>query len=302
MANSHHYLEARRLAVGIDGHHLLSDISFRLYPGEMCALIGPSGAGKSTLIKSLLGMIACDGHIRLPDPGQPTAYVPQDDHLHLGLSVEQELDFACQLRLPQLSRPRRQAHVKKIACDVGLGERLSLPIRRLSGGQRKRVSIALELLTQPALLILDEPTSGLDPGMDTQMMQLFARIAASERILLVATHNMQNLECCQLLLLMMQGRMVWFGSPAEALTWFGVDTFEQIFIRLQQRSASEHALHYRQSEQARAVARRLPPGILRQRQQLSASTSSTKETSPPEAKAASAAEILRRLRDQHRSS
>jgi len=297
------YLAVDKLAVAIGNHRLLSNISFRLYPGELCALIGPSGAGKSTLIKSMLGLMEFQGNIRLPQKNTPIAYVPQDDHLHVALRVEQELDYACQLRLPASSEPRRRHHIQKIAQQVGLLERLELPIRQLSGGQRKRVSVALELLTTPDFMILDEPTSGLDPGMDTQMMELFASISQQQKIVMVATHNMQNIERCQNMLLMQQGHVVFFGPPNIALPWFKVREFEDIFIRLQQHTPGEWAQRYQQSAVAQEYARRLPPEIKQAREQRDVKADAPANTiiDEPHAAAAppnAAADVLRKIRNK----
>jgi|UPI0003A81815 ABC-type multidrug transport system ATPase subunit len=300
------YLAVDRLSVAVGDHRLLSNISFRLYPGELCALIGPSGAGKSTLIKSMLGLMDFQGHIRLPQKNTPIAYVPQDDHLHVALRVAQELDYACQLRLPASSVPRRRHHIQTIAQQVGLLERLDLPIRQLSGGQRKRVSVALELLTTPDFMILDEPTSGLDPGMDTQMMELFASIAQQQKIVMVATHNMQNIERCQNMLLMQQGHVVFFGPPKIALPWFKVHEFEDIFIRLQQHTASEWAQRYQQSMVAREYAKRLPPAIkqARKQQHEGRETPASDPHDEPQHAAVpanAAADVLRNIRNKKRS-
>lgn len=253
------YLAVEKLLVQIDGNNLLSQINFRLYPGELCALIGSSGAGKSTLIKSMLGLIDYQaGRIRLPNRHKPIAYVPQDDHLHSALRVDQELDYACQLRLPTLTGRERQLHIKKIIRQVGLGERIGLPIKKLSGGQRKRVSVALELLTKPDFMILDEPTSGLDPGLDAQLMQLFSGVAKQQKIVLVATHNMQNMMLCDNMLIMKQGHIVYFGPPTQALVWFEVQRFEDIFPQLQASSVEKWFHRYIQSSDAKKYAKRVP--------------------------------------------
>jgi ABC-type multidrug transport system ATPase subunit len=225
---------------GVDVHagsfQILHGISMSLQPGELCALIGPSGAGKSTLIKVLLGLRSPSaGRATLaggPVTAVPVGYVPQDDALHGSLRVDQTLAFAAELRLPDASESERQERIARVAEQVGLGERMGLRVRKLSGGQRKRVSVALELLTAPPVLILDEPTSGLDPGLEARMMGLFADLARQGHIVLVATHAMQSLAKCDALAVLVQGRTAWFGTPGGALDYFEVRTFAGIFEAL----------------------------------------------------------------------
>ncbi|MDQ6963224.1 MAG: ATP-binding cassette domain-containing protein [Mariprofundaceae bacterium] len=155
--------------------------------------LAPSGAGKSTLIKAMLSMTKLEGKVHLPQQKYPIAYVPQDDAVHLSLTVMQALDYACQLRCKVLSKLNSLKYIEAIAKEVGLNERLDLRIKSLSGGQRKRVSVALEMLTKPTFMILDEPTSGLDPGMEAQLMQLFASIAKQYKILFFHRKDKQSL-------------------------------------------------------------------------------------------------------------
>ncbi|MDQ6976204.1 MAG: ABC transporter ATP-binding protein [Mariprofundaceae bacterium] len=294
------YIAIEKLSVKIDEYCLLSGIDFRLYAGEMCGLIGPSGAGKSTLIKAILGLQTYQqGRIRLPSRHKPVAYVPQDDHLHAALRVSQALDYTCQLRIPSLSAIQRQAHIQKICHAVGLSERLEHSIAKLSGGQRKRVSVALEMLTKPDVMIFDEPTSGLDPGMDTQLMQLFASIAKQQKIVLVATHTMQNLMLCDQLLIMQQGYMVYFGSPAMALKWFKVTELEEIFLCLHQQTAEQAFYQYQKSGYAKGVAKRVP--VLMKEEMLKKPTTldgQEKEAEKVQGESTTAKDILRKIRSQ----
>ena len=266
---------------------ILHGINFKLYPGELCALLGPSGAGKSTLIKVLLG-------IRKPDKGKvtigdqavrdsgPVGYVPQDDALHRDLKVIDELKYAGALRLPGLKKEDRQVIIQRVLSQVGLTERQFVRIKKLSGGQRKRVSVALELLTNPGLLVLDEPTSGLDPGLEATMMQLFSRISAQGQIVLVATHTMESLDFCQTLLLLMQGRLVFAGRPADACKYFKVQEYATIFKRLPARSPDEWQSAFMNHSLRRTFEARPRPQINRSLKSISASTG--KVTLPPSKK------------------
>ncbi len=227
-------LELRGIGVGDPNKALLEAVEFRLHPGELCALIGPSGAGKSTLMKVILG-------IRTPDRGTvslagqpvqsvgPLGYVPQDDALHTGLSPRTALRFAAALRLPNLGKSAREAKVEEVIRRVELAERADLRISRLSGGQRKRVSLAMELLSAPPLLLLDEPTSGLDPGLEAKMMDLFREVAATGPPILVSTHSLSSLERCHLVLVMAQGRILFLGPPSEVFDWFEAKVPESLF-------------------------------------------------------------------------
>lgn len=259
-------LQFNRVGVKIGGYNLLKSISFNLYPGELCALIGPSGAGKSTLIKVLLGLReASEGKViygRQPiQHAGPIGYVPQHDVLHLSLTVRQTLDFSCQLRLPNYSQKQRHGQILSVCNAVGLYERLDTKIKSLSGGQRKRVSVALELLSKPQILVLDEPTSGLDPGMERTSMQLFAKIAQQDRIVLVTTHSMQSIMQCNSLMVLMQGQLIYFGQPQQALNHFSVSRFEDIFSLLKQKSSAAWQRQYRANPYHAQFLARRPPRI-----------------------------------------
>lgn len=258
------------VSVSAGSTQILSHISATLYPGELCALLGPSGAGKSTFIKVLLGLRETSGGaVRLGDApvkdAGPIGYVPQDDALHRTLSVEKELLYAARLRLPDSDDDARRARVEEVLRQVGLEERRGLPIGRLSGGQRKRVSVALELLTSPDLLILDEPTSGLDPGLEARMMSLFQTVAKSGRCVLVATHAMESLDLCDALLLLVRGHVAFFGRPADALTFFDVGRYAEMFRALERRDGAAWARAFAAHSLKRAFEARPRPAIVRSR-------------------------------------
>ena len=214
---------------------LLDDVSLVIEPREFVALVGGSGAGKSTLMKALCGVAwAGSGNVLVGDEDlvksydryrQRFGYVPQDDILHAGLAVGEALGFAARLRLPpDIGRVELNQRVEESLAQVGLAE---LPrsqlIRSLSGGQRKRVSIAAELLAEPALFFLDEPTSGLDPGLEKRMMALMRRLADSGRTIILVTHATANIDQCDHVAFMGRGgRLCFFGPPQRALEFFGV--------------------------------------------------------------------------------
>src|SRR6185312_11174670 len=182
---------------------LLDGISLTIQPNEFVGLLGPSGAGKSTFMNVLNGMRhtsagmvlmnSLDLYQHLYSLKQSIGYVPQDDIIHRELSCYTTLYYVARLRL---SRDVPAEDLDQIINEVlevtGLSERRDTRISRLSGGQRKRVSIAVELITKPSVIFLDEPTSGLDPATEERIMKLFRQIAESGRTVILTTHAMEN--------------------------------------------------------------------------------------------------------------
>ncbi|MZE52646.1 FHA domain-containing protein [Streptomyces sp. SID5770] len=254
-------LDVRSLAVTVDHGHktLLDGVSFPV--GEKCllAVVGPSGAGKSTLLNALTGQRPADRGTVLYDGRdlyrdyaelrQRIGLVPQDDILHLQLTVRRALGYAAELRFPEdTERAERQARVDEVIRELGLVERADQPIHSLSGGQRKRVSVALELLTKPSLLFLDEPTSGLDPGMDRSVMHMLRGLADDGRTVVVVTHSVLSLDVCdRLLVLAPGGRVAYYGPPSEALGFFGFEEWPEAFEAFEKERDRDWAGGYRSS-------------------------------------------------------
>ena len=259
-------LRVQNVGVSYGGTRILRMVDLTLHPGEMCALIGPSGAGKSTLIKALLGLRDPDegsvtmGRLPVSELG-PVGYVPQDDALHWGLTVRRELAYAAELRMPGTSSEERQARITEVLDQVDLGDRSRVRIRRLSGGQRKRVSVALELLTGPPMLILDEPTSGLDPGLEARTMTLLSQVAATGRIVLVATHAMESIERAEALCVLVSGHVAFFGPPRKALSYFRVDRYAELFRQLDKQAPSAWRLSASADPDQRAFLSRPGPTL-----------------------------------------
>jgi len=226
------------------GKQLLRDVSFSVPAGGLTAVIGPSGAGKSTLLRALTGsQPATRGQViyqgldlyrNFASLRQLIGVVPQDDVVHRQLTVRQALDYAAELRLPKdYDRPARDREVDRVISDLGLLDHQHTTIARLSGGQRKRTSVAMELLTQPRLLLLDEPTSGLDPGLDLDVMKLLRAQADGGRTILVVTHSTDNLALCdQVLILAPGGSVAYFGAPEDVLPHFGCERYAEVFKQL----------------------------------------------------------------------
>jgi ABC-type multidrug transport system ATPase subunit/CRP-like cAMP-binding protein len=183
------------------GDVTLHDVSLSIYPGELVCIVGASGAGKTTLLNGLSGLQpATSGRVLYNGIDYYTyfdlfrrslGYVPQDDIVHPELTVEQTLYYAARLRLPDdTNREEIGERISDVLATLELTDCRGLEVRSLSGGQRKRVSIGVELLTQPGIFYLDEPTSGLDPGLDARMMDLFRKLADGGRTVVLTTHNL----------------------------------------------------------------------------------------------------------------
>ncbi|MEU5732555.1 MULTISPECIES: FHA domain-containing protein [Streptomyces] len=233
---------ARHLTVTVDGgKQILKDVSFGVPEKSLVAVIGPSGSGKSTLLKALTGYRpANQGDVlydnrnlykQFAELRQRIGLVPQDDILHKELTVQKALRYAAKLRFPgDTAEAEREARIDEVLRELKLDIHREKKVTALSGGQRKRVSVALELLTKPSLIFLDEPTSGLDPGMDRDVMQLLRGLADDGRTVLVVTHSVAELALCDKLLVMAPGGSVaYFGPPDEALNFFGYDSWADVF-------------------------------------------------------------------------
>lgn len=233
---------ARHLTVTVDGgKQILKDVSFGVPEKSLVAVIGPSGSGKSTLLKALTGYRpANQGDVlydnrnlykQFAELRQRIGLVPQDDILHKELTVKKALKYAAKLRFPaDTTGQEREARIDEVLRELKLDVHKEKKVTSLSGGQRKRVSVALELLTKPSLIFLDEPTSGLDPGMDRDVMQLLRGLADDGRTVLVVTHSVAELAICDKLLVMAPGGSVaYFGPPEEALNFFGYETWADVF-------------------------------------------------------------------------
>ncbi|MFE6288306.1 FHA domain-containing protein [Streptomyces sp. NPDC057877] len=233
---------ARHLTVTVDGgKQILKDVSFGVPEKSLIAVIGPSGSGKSTLLKALTGYRpANEGEVlydnrnlykQFAELRQRIGLVPQDDILHKELTVKKALTYAAKLRFPaDTTAAERAARIDEVLRELKLDIHKDKRVTSLSGGQRKRVSVALELLTKPSLIFLDEPTSGLDPGMDRDVMQLLRGLADDGRTVLVVTHSVAELALCDKLLVMAPGGSVaYFGPPEEALNFFGYDSWADVF-------------------------------------------------------------------------
>lgn len=223
---------------------LLDEVGLTVQPNEFVGLLGPSGAGKSTLMDCMNGMRpATSGQVlinnldlyrHLDSLKQSIGYVPQDDIIHRELTVYRTLYYVARLRLSSDVSTREIDQIVNEVMDVtGLSERRDVPVGQLSGGQRKRVSIAVELITKPSVIFLDEPTSGLDPATEEKIMKLFRQIAESGRTVILTTHAMENVKLFDKIVVLMRGKLVFYGAPQEALAHVKAESFKDLYDKLE---------------------------------------------------------------------
>ncbi|MET8426262.1 FHA domain-containing protein [Nocardia sp. NPDC004860] len=242
-----------------EGKVLLDDVTFPIGQRSLVGVIGPSGAGKSTLLGAVTGLRpATEGTVRYDGRDLYTDYdelrhriglVPQEDILHKELATRRALLYAAELRFPgDTQSEEREQRVDEVLDELGLSRHADTRIDRLSGGQRKRVSVALELLTKPSLLFLDEPTSGLDPGLDKTVMEMLSELAHDGRTVIVVTHSVANLDSCdRLLVLVPGGKLAYYGPPAEGLQEFGQRTWAEVFQAFDREEDRDWAGEFRNS-------------------------------------------------------
>ena len=241
-------LEARGLEKVVPvGHRqsrkLLDDINLAIEPGEFVSLLGPSGSGKSTLMDCLNGRRPATGGRVLANGEdfyqhfdsfrQSLGYVPQRDIVHTQLTVYRALFYTARLRLPtDTSRSELETRIEEVLNLMELGPHRETLVGNLSGGQIKRVSLGAELLAQPCLLYIDEATSGLDAGTEARMMRLFRQLADEGKSVVCITHNVDNVDRCNLILILCRGKLTYFGPPGEAPAYFRVARLSDIYDRL----------------------------------------------------------------------
>lgn len=232
-------MDAAGISRRVGGRQILHTLSLSVEPGELVAIAGGSGAGKTTLLEILAGLqppstgeLRHDGVAR--GARAVVGYVPQDDIIHLEMPLRRTLRYAALLRLPAgTSAGQAERIVDETLRDLDLSEWADVPVRALSGGQRKRASIAVELLTRPRLCFLDEPTSGLDPSTAADVMRLLQRLSQRGVTVVLTTHEPAGIDRCdRVVFLARGGHLAFTGSPAAARRHFGVPTLTEVYERL----------------------------------------------------------------------
>jgi ABC-type multidrug transport system ATPase subunit len=245
-------LEARGLTVRVPGREkpILDRVSFSFKPGQFICVLGPSGAGKSTLVQCMQGLLpACGGSLLFggnPIFSNPAilkgliGYTPQQMSLHETLTVRQVVQFAAELRLPtDTSAGEIVTHVNGALAAMGVDHLCEQKIASLSGGERKRVELASELVVDPAILLVDEATSSLDPASEARVMEVLARTARQGKLVLCVTHHLDNISKAETLLILGEGKVVYLGPPGGACSHFGVEHLSDAFVRLEDEGADQ---------------------------------------------------------------
>ncbi|HEY5874185.1 MAG TPA: ATP-binding cassette domain-containing protein [Ilumatobacteraceae bacterium] len=284
---------SRRVRVRRRGEITLLDAaSLSIAAGELVAIVGPSGAGKTTLLEAIAGVAApsagsvrfdgVDLHANLRKFRGVIGYVPQDDTIHADLPLQRTLRYAARLRLPSATTAAEtDGAVRAAIATVGLTEHTDVRVGALSGGQRKRASIAAELLTEPRALFLDEPTSGLDPATSSELVTHLRTLADRSATVVFTTHSADDLALCDRVVFMARGGQVAFvGTVDAALQHFGVSTIAGLYHRLADADTAAHdagavAVGSASDRGARDVERRPVAGALTQWNVLTRRTAET---------------------------
>jgi ABC-type multidrug transport system ATPase subunit/ABC-type multidrug transport system permease subunit len=236
-------VDAVEVSRQVGARRILQKLSLSIEPAELVAIAGGSGAGKTTLLEILAGLqppssgevrhdgVVCGTRTR---SDSRIGYVPQDDIIHLEMPLRRTLRYAARLRLPAgTSAAEADRIVEETLADLDLADRAEVAVRALSGGQRKRASIAVELLTRPRLFFLDEPTSGLDPSTAADVMRLLRRLTQRGVTVVVTTHEPAGIDQCdRVVFLARDGHLAFTGSPTEARRYFEVNDLAEVYVRL----------------------------------------------------------------------
>ena len=234
---------------------ILDDFTFTIPPSRFVGIIGPSGAGKSSLLHAIAGLRAPTAGVVLVDgvnvydanAAPSFGFVPQDDIVHPELTVIEALRFSALLRLPRATpRIEMEKLIAQTLDQLRLAQRANNPITRLSGGQRKRVSVGVELLAKPSILFLDEPTSGLDPATEFQLMELLRDLADTGCTIVCTTHVMENAYLMDQMMVLVSGCLAFQGSPQEARDYFDVTKLSALYDRLDERPAKTWQQDFRE--------------------------------------------------------
>ena len=248
---------------------LLSEVTAHFPRGEVCALLGPSGSGKTTLVRAVAGIadttagsLHWEGvDLDLEDlPPSQIGYVPQFTISEENLTTEENVVLALRLRVAGLSGAQLGARATELLDLTGLASAAPTLSKYLSGGQRRRLALAMELASEPALLLCDEVTSGLDARSEREILDLLRRIAREgNRVVIVVTHGLRDLDLYDKVAVLSGGHLAYLGPPDTLAHYFRVDRPEEIFERLPQREAGEwhaswskHRAHFESGHKAPA--------------------------------------------------
>jgi len=300
-------LQDRSSGLGIDARGLrkekgdkanyLQNVSLEISAGQFIAIVGESGCGKTTLMKALNGIDpATDGFVYVVEKERrydlyeyydsfrnKLGYVPQEDIIHRELTVYEALKYAARLRMPDNTSERaRESRIDEVLGILNLGDKRSQQIATLSGGERKRVSVGVELLSDPSILFLDEATSGLDPFHEAELMDFLKELSKKEgkpTTIILVTHATQNITKCDFVAFMARkheyargrngkakkpsGYLVYYGSPENAKKHFNVDSFDKIYSILEDKKDGWWKTYKEPTGRAGTIEKRRLPRLAR---------------------------------------
>ncbi len=226
-----------------EDRRLLDNVTFRVPSGHFMAIVGPSGCGKSTLLKTIAGINAesegnlyFDGRNLAEDndfEATEIGYVPQFSIAFDELTVDEAVEAAARLRLQHASRKKLDELLDRILAETGLLNIADSSVKILSGGQKRRLGLAMELVSSPKLLLCDEVTSGLDPNSEREIVHLLNDLARKEdRIVVSVTHSLSHMELYDSVLVIHEGRVVYHGPPSGLAHYFSVDSADKVYPAL----------------------------------------------------------------------
>ena len=221
---------------------MLNEVNFCIPCGHFMAIVGPSGCGKTTLLKTIAGIkSATDGSFLwegrdLAEDGDfephEIGYVPQFSIAYDELTVDESIESAARMRVAADEEEINDL-IDGVLAETGLTDIADRRVRMLSGGQKRRLALAMELVSSPRILLCDEVTSGLDPRSEREIVQLLHDLSRKEgRIVISVTHSLAQMELYDSIMVMVRGNLAYHGSPASMNHYFGVDTFENVYPQL----------------------------------------------------------------------
>ena len=248
---------------GEQSRALLDGVNVRMRRGELVAVVGPSGCGKSTLLKVIAGLaeptdgavrwdgrdLATDGDLAPADLG----YVPQFSLAYDSLTVRESVDYALRLRVAGLDGDQREGRIGELLVTTGLDQLADRRVGVLSGGQRRRLALAIEMSSSPSLLLCDEVTSGLDPGSAQEIVSLLHALSRADggkrRVVVNVTHSMIGMELYDRVIVLCEGRLAYQGPPEHLAHYFRAEHADAVYSRLAQRTGEEWDASWRKHGQ-----------------------------------------------------